>query len=81
MQMMDHRGQNDQKNYAQEDQILLDQDREQIDANESLQLRGDEPVSELYIWGSKYTKLITIDSVITAILFKISEMNPYFQTV
>lgn len=35
-------------------QISLDQDREQVeDANDSLQLRGEERVSELYIWGSK----------------------------
>ena len=34
---------------------MLDQDRHQIvdHVDDSLQLRGDEPVSELYIWGSK----------------------------
>ena len=34
---------------------MLDQDKHQIvdHVDDSLQLRGDEPVSELYIWGSK----------------------------
>ena len=40
-----------------EARVLLDQDREQVLSDqmegESMQLRDEEPVSELYIWGSK----------------------------
>ena len=36
-------------------QVLLDRDRDDCrgDEESSLQVRGDDPVSELYIWGSK----------------------------
>ena len=36
-------------------QVFLDQDREDCrgDEESSMQVRGDDPVSELYIWGSK----------------------------
>ncbi len=42
---------------------IVDQDRHQIvdHVDDSLQLRGDEPVSELYIWGSKSSLLPSID--------------------